>query len=141
MAFCPKCGNVVADGSMFCNHCGNPINVQYVQPVQPVQPVQYYVKPKIPGRGFGISSMVLGIIGLFYGFVFLMALTDIPYYAAESMLPSVLMFSVLSILAVCFGAAARNRGYNNGICKSGLTMGIIGLCFYVIAMIQIFAAM
>jgi hypothetical protein len=64
--FCTKCGSPLAEGSMFCTQCGNPVGAQ-----QPYPPTYYNaVKPKVPGRGFGISSMVLGIIGLFYSFVY-----------------------------------------------------------------------
>lgn len=41
----------------------------YGQPyAQPAYAPVVMVKPNVPGRGFGIASMILGIIGIVYGF-------------------------------------------------------------------------
>lgn len=169
MAFCSSCGAQMDDNAVFCLNCGAqkaapapapaPAPVQAQAPVQPQQPVYQqpvyqqpvyqqqpmyqqpmYVKPKIPGRGFGISSLVLGIIGLVYGFIFLIdvvAMMDTWYISSllEEMIAPVVIFSVLSILSVSFGAAGFSRGYRNGVCKSGLVLGIIGLCMYVLSVV------
>ena len=37
--FCPKCGNQLPDGAMFCSSCGSPLNIQPVAPAEPVVPV------------------------------------------------------------------------------------------------------
>jgi len=114
----------------------------YQQPQATVYQQPMYVKPKIPGRGFGISSLVLGIIGLVYGFIFMIdviAMLDYYWfdfeYILEGMIVPLVIFSVLSILSVSFGAAGFNRGYRNGVCKSGLVLGIIGLCMYVLSVV------
>lgn len=154
MAFCSKCGASVADGTAFCANCGNPMNAApqtppapaynpYSAPVAPVA-----VKAKTPGRGFGISSLVLSIIGLIYS-LYMTAAASL-YGAATDMASSIigsaanayddevmgtiLLYSVLSILAVCFAAGAFKKGYKNGVSKAGLVMGIIGLCFFVVAL-------
>lgn len=157
--FCPKCGVNLVEGATFCPNCGTPVAQQQAPvqqvPVQPVvnpygQPV-VYVKPKTPGRGLGIAGMVLGIIGLVYGFGFfisslvgMMAINEneIPSYAyaqAESILTTgliigVLLYSSMSIMAVCFGTAARKRGYVCGVSMSGIVMGVIGIILYALGL-------
>lgn len=169
MAFCSSCGAQMDDNAVFCLNCGAQKAAPAQAPVQPQAPVQapayqqpvyqqpvyqqpvyqqpMYVKPKIPGRGFGISSLVLGIIGLVYGFIFMIdviAMLDSYWfdfdYILEGMIVPLIIFSVLSILSVSFGAAGFNRGYRNGVCKSGLVLGIIGLCTYVLSVVLCFTA-
>ena len=51
----------------------------------------------------------------------------------------ILIFSVLSILALIFSGSARKRGYRNGVSTSGLVMGIIGVIFYFISVMILIA--
>ena len=74
MAYCKNCGAQFPGDSVFCQNCGQ--SVQEYSPT--MQTPTYYEngnygmnnvpvnegKKKIPGRGFGIASLVLGIIGL-----------------------------------------------------------------------------
>lgn len=116
--------------------------VQYVytygQPATPGGPQIVYVKAKTPGRGFGISSMVLGIIGLFYAFSGISALNELMYltqFAEEAVIDFVatlIVIGVMPLLAVIFGICGRKKGYKNGVSLSGLIMGIIGLALIVI---------
>lgn len=136
MSFCRNCGAEINNDVAFCGRCGTPVNA--------TQPV-VLMRPKTPGRGFGISSMVLGIIGLVYSvyilisaFEFAETLDGLYYsddYIVESFIPIILVFSVLSILSLCFTPAAFKRGYKNGVSTSGLVMGAIGLALYVISAI------
>ena len=170
MPFCTKCGSQVNDQVAFCPNCGasmTPDANTYQQPQQPQQTYQQpqqtyqqpqqayqqpmmYVKPKIPGRGYGISSMVLGIIGLVYSFYCIIAVAgavsvansfyyyDYSYASSvisSSLVVTVIIFSILSILATSFGMLARGRGYRNGVSTSGVAMGIVGLCLYVVAIL------
>ena len=149
MSFCQKCGNQIPDGTAFCANCGAPVaaasQAAVNQPV--VQPI-VMVKPKIPGRGLGISSMVLGIIGLIYGFLFAVSIPELleeldsvryidfsDFF--ESLLPGIIFMSVLSILSLCFAPAAIKRGYKNGISISGLVMGLIGVLCFAIAIFSV----
>lgn len=137
--FCSKCGTAMEEGASFCPNCGNATNS--APQAAPAVSTAVLVKPKVPGRGFGISSMVLGIIGLVYSLYCMSAANLISEFASffsmgEELIGTLVVYSVLSILAICFGVAAKNRGYQNGVQKSGLVMGIIGLCIYAIAIIQ-----
>lgn len=138
MAFCTNCGTPYNEGAVVCPNCGYPTGAQ--------PQVQYvrYVKPKVPGRGFGITSMVLGIVGLFYGFYLMIGCIALAVAASLSEIISVmlvafmfevLIFSSLSIMATAFSIAAKNRGYINGISKSGTVMGVIGLAMYLLSTI------
>ncbi len=142
MAFCQKCGTQFDDGSAFCPSCGAAAQAQqqqqqYQQPQQPQY--GYAVKPKIPGRGFGIAGLVLGIIGLVFAVIDiaeLVALMDTIFVIAfEEAIPTLLIRAVLPILAVCFGSAARSKGYRNGVGTSGLVLGVIGVALYAISLI------
>lgn len=117
-------------------------NTQYVYtyapPAIPGGPQIVYVKAKTPGRGFGISSMVLGIIGLFYAFSGISALNELMYltqFAEEAVIDFVatlIVIGIMPLLAVIFGICGRKKGYKNGVSLSGLIMGIIGLALIVI---------
>lgn len=137
MAFCRQCGTEIPNEAVFCNNCGAPVNS--------VQPL-VYVKPKVPGRGFGISSMVLGIIGLVYSFMFSVGMPSMIEELAsesvsvgpESFLPSIIMLAVMPVLSLCFSPAAIKRGYKNGVSISGLIMGAIALIGYIYIAFVIF---
>ncbi len=137
--FCSKCGGQINPNTAFCPGCGTPINQQ-----QAAVPV--YVQPKIPGRGLGISGMVLGIIGLFYGSSMLMMSINLSDYSLNSFdgvrdgaTTYIVIFSILSILAVSLAGAGRNKGYKNGVSTSGIVMGVIGLVLYFISIVIVAA--
>ena len=134
--FCPQCGNNNADGVAFCANCGAPLNAQqqqqapqqqyqapqqqYQAPQQQYQAPQYQPqmpytpvpKPELPGKGMGITAMILGIAAIsFYCFWFL----SIP----------------LGIVALVLGAnasgKAKRAGMKNGMAVAGIITGSIGL--------------
>ena len=126
--YCFKCGAQFNEGTPVCPVCNQ------IQPQLQNFPPQYVVlKPKIPGRGKGIAGMVLGIIGLVYCLPILSAAisfinSDFLSDAMKvSLIPSFLMISTLSILAVSLAGAGRLKGYRNGVSASGVIMGAIGL--------------
>jgi len=148
MATCNNCGHTMDDVAVFCPQCGMRNGQQapgYGQPVYN-QPM-YYGRPKIPGRGFGIAGMVLGIVGLFYSFYFLVFCARISEYAyldfnnGFGFLVAVLMFASMSVMAVCFSYAAQKRGYENGIRRSGLILGIIGGALYLLSILLLLSSM
>jgi len=96
----------------------------------------YVSKPPVPGRGFGIASMVLGIFGVLYTLSLPSLLEDVidTLLAAYNPVPELIgtllglaFISVFSILATVFSTIAINKGYRNGVSVSGRVMGIIGL--------------
>lgn len=159
MTFCSSCGSRLEDHAAVCLSCGAQ-RVATTQPPLYPQPV-YYIRPKVPGRGFGITSMVLGIVGLAYGLYLLFASALIeeivsistPTYLYGSyssafntgmiigLIIAYLMYSSLSIMAVCFAIPARKRGYDNNISKSGLVMGAIGIALYVLCILITLASL
>lgn len=137
--FCSKCGCSLNDDAVFCTNCGSETQTQTSTNVVYQQVV--YVKPKVPGRGLGIASMVLGIIGAFYAFViFISTLTMLellsPSYFS-SIFSAAFTYSVLPILSLCFAISSKRKGYRNGVSTAGLILGIIGLLFLVLSAIII----
>lgn len=80
--FCKKCGKKIENVDMFCPKCGTPTNEAEVPAQGSVQPAYYpnpygqYEKPKTPGNGLSIAGMVLGIVGLVYALITLLAIMD-----------------------------------------------------------------
>lgn len=136
MAFCRNCGKQIDDNVLFCSFCGTSTRIN--------QPVMY-IKPKTPGRGFGISSMVLGIIGLVYALSFSSTFLDLVDlidrfhdFDADDIrrfIQLILYISVMPVLSLCFSNAAFKRGYKNGVSNSGLIMGVIGLVINILSYI------
>ncbi len=142
MINCPTCGNLVPDNSTNCPHCGSYIYVNtYMQ-----------VKPVTPGRGFGITSMIMGILALIYAIIpFSAAMSiassrskyDIVRYGysyvsrnvTEIIFAASMPSIIFSILALVFGGVAMSKGYKRGQSKSGVVMGIIALALFFIALI------
>ena len=141
--FCKNCGAELGDGSVFCNKCGANQQAQGVGQQHGTQPVMV-VKQKIPGRGLGIASMVLGVLSLLFAFY----VVNVACFEAEAVrrygpdyavnyAPLFLMFMVTPILSLFFGLGAFKQGYRNGVCNSGFIMGVIGLAGHVIALITL----
>lgn len=158
MAYCPNCGAAQNEGMTFCANCGarldgtsghaQQVNNQYTQQpfYPPYQPQYIYVKPKVPGKGLGIASMVLGIIGLVYSFTALMAgmdYIDSSYQSSANLmgnLVNVIMLASMSIMGVAFSTSAKNKGYKTGVSTAGLVTGTIGLIIYVISAVLFLVA-
>jgi predicted nucleic acid-binding Zn ribbon protein len=118
--FCSKCGVKLPDGSSFCNECGFKI----------------YATPRKPGKGLGITSMVLGIFALIYSAMALMIVTTTQAYNGYhvqndffegNVLSMIIGLSVFAVLACIFSIYAIKKGYKNGISISGLAMGVISV--------------
>jgi len=165
--FCAQCGNAVNETDNVCSQCGYVLNpnanvnlgnnnatqnnttYNTVSPNQ--QPAQIYVtKVPVPGRGFGISSLVLGIISLVYSIVLLMpiinyanALERHSFYSQSkhellsSMFAPVAVFAIIGLLALIFGVCAKGRGYKRGPGSAGLILGLLSLVFSVVDIIVI----
>ena len=129
MAFCRNCGQEILAGARFCSNCGTPDSVvavyAYAQP--PRKP-----SPKIPCRGLGIASMIVGIVGVAY--TACMFLVSIMVFAMEQdyddILPMVIItgfFGAMSLVSLVMSIAAILRGNSTGQAKTGLITSIIGI--------------
>ncbi|MBE6728420.1 MAG: zinc ribbon domain-containing protein [Ruminococcaceae bacterium] len=148
MIYCRECGKQISDQAPMCPHCGA-FRQTVPQNINPAQPV-YIVKPKIPGRGFSIASLVLGIIGIYYAFYDLIFLMIYPVYFEVmessfrysgysqevvdisgqiinmSVFLTMFIFTfVLGLLAVIFGNVSHNRGCRLKKKTAGIVMGVI----------------
>lgn len=126
----------------------------YPNPAYGGQPL-VVVKPKVPGKGFGISAMVLGIIGIVYAFILMMGIIALvaeykegpdslwsqaqheEYYEDmfDAMIPGVIVYAVMPLLGIIFGVCSRARGYRNGVSASGIVLGAIGMVCCIVALI------
>lgn len=154
--FCTKCGNQNPDGTKFCIKCGNPMEAQaqpqaeapVQQPVQPVQqpvqqpvyqqPVQQpvyqqpmyqqpmYQKPAVPGKGLGITSMVLGIVALVF---FCYWYISIP----------------CGIIGLALGAVSLNKAracnLKNGLATAGLVCSCVAVGLAVLFILLVAAGL
>jgi hypothetical protein len=120
--FCTNCGSQNADNATFCTNCGAPFQQQ--TPVAPVAPPAYNPAPayvpapvfsaptKNPGIGFGVASLILGIISLIL-FCF--------WYVS---VPCAL---IGLILAAVGKKSSSDAGMSNGLAVGGLVCSIIAL--------------
>lgn len=116
LMICPNCGFQNNDGVAFCSNCGAPV-APAAQPQVQAQPVyqqpvyQQPVAAKVPGKGMGIASLVLGLCGI-------------------------LIYPLIcGILAVSFGGVARSKGYKGGMATAGIVLGVIDLAFWLLGVI------
>ena len=98
----------------------------------------------MPGKGFGVASLVLGIIGTFYSFVFFLGVTTIYLQECAAGSPSGnatsgfsllgLELLILGILAVIFGIVSISKGHRAAKTKAGIILGgiTIFLCLLMI---------
>ncbi len=121
MAFCRNCGTQLVEGALFCSNCGT----RDVMAAQ-VTRIDSDEKPRKPGLGFAISSMVLSIFGLLYSIVFLFLTGEFLEASSHMIFLPFLLVGGMPILATIFAAVAMKRGWSNGFSKAGLTMGLIG---------------
>ena len=158
--FCPNCGaSLTASAPQQAQQpqyqqpqYGQQPQYQQSQPQQPVyqqQPIYqqpqyvqtvYAVKPTIPGRGFGIASMILGIIGIVEAFSLFLRIivfnSDMFRYMTSSVVMIDLVFEgILGFLAVVFAVCAFARRYKRGQPVSGMILGLLTLLLIVFSII------
>ena len=150
--YCAKCGAQLPDETILCDKCGFGAGIAKTNAATP------YLKPCKPGKGFGISSLVLSIFGAVYAFMLLVfTLQAIGYYfsvsaadiniyrsleivlsnffdSAENQQVNLYIFvsSLFSGLAFIFVLLSRKKGYKNKITKASLILCIISLAFIII---------
>ncbi|MCL2088307.1 MAG: hypothetical protein FWH14_02375 [Oscillospiraceae bacterium] len=117
---------------------------------QPVYYPVYAARPKIPGKGFGITSMILGIYGAVCSAVLLLISLQATLLGftsqssgstydnfktvmesvftsgdSENVVGMIFGSLVMAILACVFALLSRKRGYRNGISQSGLILSVV----------------
>lgn len=99
--FCPKCGAQNPDGATFCATCGE----AFAAPQATVQVPAG--APKVPGKGLGIASLVLGIVAfIIFG------------------IPCSITGLVLGAVGL---AKAKAAGMKNGMALAGVILSIVAL--------------
>ena len=133
MAFCAVCGVKLEDNASFCPYCGTGVSTQVVYVQQPP-------KPKAPGRGMGLASMIVGIFAAIYAGAAM--LQTILYLAGEyvgDLEEGIIVFSVLttvlSALALIFQAVASSKGYKRKTRLAGLILSISSLAVWGMAVL------
>ena len=115
---CKNCGAMCRDDARFCNTCGTTFAPVMGAPM--AAPMGYpVVAPKVPGKGLGITGMVLGIISL------------------------IICFGWVSIICGIVGVAlsgaglykAKQVGMGNGMAVAGLVCSAIALAIWIILVI------
>jgi len=119
MVFCTKCSAELKKKTSICEHCGTAAAIQ-----------SNSTKRHVPGKGFGIASMAMGIFSVWFLLIVIMMFVSVPdpianigsFYAH-----GLLSFSIVPILSFIFSLVSMKRGYRNSISKSGLYMSIAGI--------------
>lgn len=140
--FCQNCGTENPEGSAFCKGCGSALKIAPVPAAEPiVEPVaatpvtevpndtqtNYTPVPtKDPGKGFGITAMIMGIISLVATSCCCMC---VAYLSPLIGLP-------FAILGLIFGIIARKKsksvGLKNGMAMVGIITSVICLVICVV---------
>ena len=145
MAFCKNCGANVPEGSAFCQNCGqNMQETSFGNQNSGFYENGNYSMNSIPnqfdsstapaGKGFGIASLVLGIIGIlggFYDFIYALEMKLIPY---EELLNVIMGYGNFSD---SFGSMDNFVSYMVNfmhvfaiiLCVMGLILGVLALLF------------
>ncbi len=140
MNYCPNCGSNVESSWKVCANCGHRLvdeetsvktqeepesQAKKVEVVTP-KPSYVYVKPQ---RKYGITALILGIIGFSLSFL-IMALRTIGFSALDYI--SILIAGnaislILSILAVIFGILGIAKDDSRGMGIAGLILGVLNI--------------
>ena len=104
---CPKCGTLNQEGVAFCANCGTALQQNPTQPVQSPN----FAPVGVPGKGFAIASLILGIVSLII-----------------AALPC-------GTMAVIFAVLAKKKGFTGGMATAGIACGVVGLSLWLITLI------
>ena len=125
MNYCTNCGTKNEGNLNYCTNCGTALNANVVNNVQAVPMYQgapvYNQKQK---NGKSIASMVLGIIGAFYGFIVLVSTSEAEKSLREYILENNIRYDDYDTAKVAFGI---------GYALIPLVLGIIGLILGLVA--------
>jgi len=94
----------------------------------------YHLKLKRPGRGFGIASMVLGIIGTAYSFIPFVSSLVFAESFGEAITGIVVQLSVFAVLALIFSIVSikkriQKRCFDIGNYFEHYNLCLVGFCY------------
>ena len=138
--FCPKCGFKNKEEAKFCVSCGNKLDgkdlEKVVERVVTVSPTKNY-------KGIDVASMVLGIIGVMWALLILVASTELSipsyyYYSGAYIFGYILsvvlfqmIFGILSLIFALVGKKANSNGFNT----AGLWLSIVTFILTILAVV------
>ncbi len=153
--FCQTCQAEAADDHLFCSVCGTKFpekaspaeTINAAEPAREVLPIHQspYVPPTPPvyqasapaampepestrGRGLGIASLILGIIGIVFSFIVYFITLTFDYFSPGALLCTTL-FSFFPTISLAFAIVSKACGYRGGQATAGLVTSIIGSAF------------
>lgn len=83
----------------------------------------------MPGRGFGISGLVMGILGVIYSPLILFSALEHTYSTMQENIIMGIYIAIFGILAFSFGFSARKRGYKKAKTIVAIIMGFVSVAF------------
>lgn len=140
MNYCPNCGEKIKEGADICLGCGKFIKKEEENPMN-VAPT------KIPGKGKGIASLILGILSAFWAFIMLVGIENgiesfvVNYYynqTAAYLIGYYIGYTLLSltpsIVGLCLGIKSNKQNKNN-TALAGTILSAISLAVCAIVLI------
>ena len=127
-AYCQKCGTAFEEGREFCTKCGMPRKV--------IAPT------KKKGRGFAVTSFILGIFLILVSFVMMMASLEWkPRYIYSASPVSIFLSPTILFLALSavFGLISFLR-HRRKLALTGLALSAISVIFTIVSIISVASA-
>lgn len=89
------------------------------------------------GATFGVLAFVFGIVSLVMGIICDLPTVLVALAVMGALYVVPILSLILGVLAVVFSSMAKKAGNMGGLRKGGFVLGIIGIVFAVIALIEI----
>lgn len=132
--FCSNCGKEIDEKAVICVGCGAATN----------NVVQTTATQKQTGKGTGIASMVLGIVGTWNSvgslFIFICFVIAGEYLLPEEKLALGLIFLMIPIILLTIGLilgfSSRSK-IKNGINLTGLLLNFISLAMCILSILML----
>ena len=116
--FCPTCGKEVPDNLTYCSFCGGVLkdSAETSYSAYSSDPTAYSAPNHVPGKGLGITSMILGIM-------------------SHACCGSIFTAIIGLILGLIARSQAKKAGCKNSFATVGIILSIIALVLFVLVFI------